>query len=347
MEKYTAQRDYLKEKTIKAHISKYNKILKYLQKYLPYLDCIEDYMFLKDSFNNLVKKFIDEEINIGSATTYISTIRLIISPNKDNPQDKYKIVYNKWNDYYNLKNEKYRKYKIDQTKTKKQGENWMSWEKVIDFRNSLTYYFHRKIKLNSSILTRWKKANKMIGFKGKVEKKKIIKFIKSNFNKYKYYLMLCLHTMMEAPVRLEYAEMINVTNKTTKINQEKVYLNNEKRLTKQIIFGKLSRKNPMKEVLILDVPSELCKIINTYDDMKTILELNKDTLFNTNKNKYSKNFIAFMERETGNKIGVAMLRSIYVTHIRGGEMKRKLKKRVCLVMNHSIFVQEDYYLKHD
>jgi hypothetical protein len=106
--------------------------------------------------------------------------------------------------------------------------------------------------------------------------------------------MLCMHTMMEAPVRLEYAEMINVTNKTTKINQEKVYLNNEKRLTKQIIFGKLSRKNPMKEVLILDVPSELCKIINTYDDMKTILELNKDTLFNTNKNKYSKNFIAFM-----------------------------------------------------
>ena len=343
MEKYTAQRDYLKEKTIKAHISKYNKILKYLQKYLPYLDCIEDYMFLKDSFNNLVKKFIDEEINIGSATTYISTIRLIISPNKDNPHDKYKIVYNKWNDYYNLKNEKYRKYKTEQTKTKKQGENWLSWEEVINFRNHFTYYFNRKIKLNTSILTRWKKADKMIGFKGKVEKKRIIKFIKSNFNKYKYYLMLCLHTMMEAPVRLEYAEMINVTNKTTKINQEKVYLNNEKRLTKQIIFGKLSRKNPMKEVLILDVPSELCKIINTYDDMKTILELNK------NKNKYSKNFIAFMERETGNKIGVAMLRTIFVTFIRkrGGEMKKKDKERICLVMNHSLFVQEEYYLKHD
>ena len=159
--------------------------------------------------------------------------------------------------------------------------------------------------------------------------------------------MLCLHTMMEAPVRLEYAEMINVTNKETKINQEKVYLNNEKRLKKQIIFGKFSRKNPMKEVLILDVPSQLCKIINVYDDMKTILELNKDTLFNTNKNKYSKAFIGFMQRETGKKIGVAMLRTIYVTHIRGGEVKMKLKKRVCLVMNHSMNVQEEYYLKHD
>ncbi len=105
----------------------------------------------------------------------------------------------------------------------------------------------------------------------------------------------------------------------------------------------------MKEVLILDVPPELCKIINVYDDMKTILELNKDTLFNTNKNKYSKNFIAFMERETGNKIGVAMLRTIFVTFIRkrGGEMKKKDKERICLVMNHSLFVQEEYYLKHD
>jgi len=161
--------------------------------------------------------------------------------------------------------------------------------------------------------------------------------------------MLCLHTMMEAPVRLEYAEMINVTNKEIQINQEKVYLNNEKRLKKQIIFGKLSRKNPMKEVLILDVPSQLCKIINVYDDMKTILELNKDTLFNTNNNKYSKAFIGFMQRETGKKVGVAMLRTIYVTFIRkrGSEMKKKDKERLCLVMNHSLFTQEEYYLKHD
>jgi hypothetical protein len=44
-----------------------------------------------------------------------------------------------------------------------------------------------------------------------------------------------------------------------------------------------------------------------------------------------------------------MLRTIFVTFIRkrGGEMKKKDKERICLVMNHSLFVQEEYYLKHD
>lgn len=93
----------------------------------------------------------------------------------------------------------------------------------------------------------------------------------------------------------------------------------------------------------------------TTKDSDTIPLFYKHTRFKNNDNLksgldpnlYSKNFISFMDRNLGKKIGVSLLRTIYTSYDRRGEKTLEDKKKTCLIMNHSPNTQELYYLKHD
>jgi len=364
MQAYLAKRPQLKDNTKKAHEKRYNDMLNFI-KQTEDIEKIDIDIINNKKYSDLIKQYINAK-SLPSRCPYISTIQLIISPVKAKPDSKNIELYEIWKKYFYETDNKYRFKQASQIKTEKQKKKWVDWEIILKFRKNLDRELRIKKKINTKLKPKYIKNNDNIS-----EKVKIIKLIKDNFFQYQYYLMLCMHTYIE-PVRTEYSEMIvcswdyyrNLNHEETYINN---YLINDKRKTKRIVFGKNARKNKMEKNLIIDVPKELCIIINTFIDMRNILHkltikdsdtvplFYKYTKFKNNENLsygmnahlYSKNFIGFMDRNLGKKVGVSLLRTIYTSYYRRGEKTLEEKKRICEIMNHSTNMQEMCYLKHD
>ena len=365
MEAYLAKRPSLKEGTKKSHKKRYNDMLNYL-KQTNNIEKIDIDIINNEIYSDLIKEYINTK-SLPSRCPYISTIQFIISPIRGRPINKNINLYEYWKKYFYDTDNKYRSKQANQIKTDKQKKKWLEWEIILKFRKNLKKSFRKK-KINILLKSKYKKNIDDINIK--VD---IIKLITDNFFQYQYYLMLCMHTYIE-PVRTEYSEMIicswdyyrNLNHEETYIN---TYLINNKRKTKRIVFGKNARKNKMKKNLIIELPKELCSIINTFIDMRNILfnftiknddtiplfykhtrfpnKCGNDLSYGMEPNLYSKNFISFMDRNLGKKIGVSLLRTIYTSYDRRGEKSLEDKKKTCLIMNHSPNTQELYYLKHD
>lgn len=364
MEAYLAKRPNLKESTKNNHKRKYNDLLKHLQE-TEDIDYINVELLNTDKYINLIKEFINRK-NLPSRTAYINTLLLMISPIKAQPEPSLIETYDIWKDYYYELDALYRNNQVKQIKSESQKEKWVSWEVILKFRKNLNKKF-RKNKINTKLKTKYKQNINDIN-----KKEKIIKLIQNNFFEYQYYLMLCMHSYIY-PVRTEYSEMIicswkyykGLTKYETDHNH---YLINDKRKTKTIIFGKDGRKNKMKNNLVIEVPKELCIIINTFIDMRNVLFnftiKDNDTipLFyknnnfkngvetlenNITPNLYSKNFINFMNRNLKKKVGVSLMRNIFTSYYRRGEKSIEEKKEISEIMNHSPHTQELYYLKQD
>ena len=362
MESYLAKRPHLKESTKNNHKRKYNQILKHLQETLD-IEYINVELLNTDKYINLIKEFINKK-NLPSRTAYINTLLLIISPIKAQPEPSLIETYDIWKQYYYELDSLYRNSQVKQIKTESQKERWVSWEIILKFRKNLKKKF-KKNKINTKLKTKYKQNIDID------EKKKIIKLIQDNFFEYQYYLMLCLHTYI-CPVRTEYSEMTicswkyyrSLTKYETDTNH---YLINDKRKTKTIIFAKDGRKNKMKKNLIIEVPKELCIIINAFIDMRNLLfnftikdndtiplfylhtkfKNGDDLNYGMTPNLYSKNFINFMNRNLKKKVGVSLMRNIFTSFYRRGEKSIQEKKDICEIMNHSPHTQELYYLKQD
>ena len=365
MEAYLAKRPSLKEGTKKSHKKRYNDMLNYL-KQTNNIEKIDIDIINNEIYSDLIKEYINTK-SLPSRCPYISTIQFIISPIRGKPINKNIQLYEYWKKYFYETDNKYRGKQANQIKTDKQKKKWVEWEIILKFRKNLKKSFRKK-KINILLKSKYKKNIDDINIK--VD---IIKLITDNFFQFQYYLMLCMHTYIE-PVRTEYSEMIicswdyyrNLNHEETYIN---TYLINNKRKTKRIVFGKNARKNKMKKNLIIELPKELCSIINTFIDMRNILfnftiknddtiplfykhtrfpnKCGNDLSYGMEPNLYSKNFISFMDRNLGKKIGVSLLRTIYTSYDRRGEKSLDAKKKTCLIMNHSPNTQELYYLKHD
>ena len=333
METYLAKRPHLKEGTKKGHIRRYNQILEHLKK-TEDIESIDVNLLNGEKYINLIKSFIETK-NLPSKCSYINTLLFIISPIKAQPENNLIETYSIWKKIY---------YEID---AKNLNKNF------------------RKKKINTKLKSKYKKNIDNIN-----KKSEIIDLIQDNFFQYQYYLMLCLHSYIY-PVRTEYSEMMvcswdyyrDLNDEEKNINH---YLINDKRKTKRIVFGKDARKNKMKKNLII-VPKELCVIINTFIDMRNILFkftikdsdtiplFYKHTRFKNgdnlksglDANLYSKNFINFMDRNLGKKVGVSLMRSIFTSYYRRGEKSLQEKKEICEIMNHSPHTQEANYLKLD
>jgi len=369
MELYLAKRPYIKEGTKKAHIKRYNDLLKYLQCFNNNLDGIFPYMLLQNKYIGLIMKYINSK-NLPSRCCVVSTILIIISPQKNRPELKFQNTYDFWKEtYFKIDNE-YRGNKNKQLKTDKQKNKWVKWETILKLRKKLKTHF-TKNKINLKLKNKYRNGDPLLN------PEDLDNLIDKYFFEYQKYLILCLHTHLP-PVRLEYGEMI-VCNWTyyRKLSVDEknnnIYLINVKRNTKVIIFGKLARKIKMKDNLIVDVPKKLCVVINCFIDMRNILlwhlkpqpkdddtmpllfkwqklnsELEKTILEPLmSRNAYSKNFIKFMKKKLNKKVGVSLMRSIYTSYYRGGEVPLEEKKRICKMMNHSLATQESVYLKQD
>lgn len=366
MEQYLIQRPQLKDNTKKAHEKRYNDMLNYLKENND-IEKINVDVLNNKKYSDLIKQYIDAK-SLPSRCPYISTIQLIISPIKAKPENKNIELYEIWKKYFYETDNQYRSKQASQIKTEKQKKKWLEWEIILKFRKNLEKELRIKKKINTKLKRKYIKNVDNIK-----QKADLLKLITDNFFQYQYYLMLCMHTYIY-PVRTEYSEMVvcsweyyrNLNHEETHIN---TYLINDKRKTKRIVFGKNARKNKMKENLIIDVPKKLCVIINTFIDMRNILfkftvkdgdtiplfykhtrfptKSGNDLSYGMNAHLYSKNFISFMDRNLGKKVGVSLLRTIYTSYYRRGEKTLEEKKRICEIMNHSTNMQEMCYLKHD
>jgi len=341
MEKYFEFRPTLKDSTKKGHLRRFKKFCNYFECKEEEFDA--DYILNKDI--EIVKEFINK-ISLPSRGSYITTIQFILSPISKNPEEKYKDLWNKYKDYFDEIETKYRC--KDQHKSEKQKENWVEWEEIIALRKRLEKKYLR------------------MGLTIRGVKKLNYEECKDIFFEYQYYLMLCLHTYIE-PVRCEYGEMVVMKNKWFDClkDDEKgrnVYLLNDMRTRKQIIFGKNSRKIPMKEHLVMDLPEKLCKVINIFMDLRNEIHgwrsqdthplilkktKKKNNIYLMSKNGYSKNFGKFFKKHLNKKIGASMLRNIYTSYYRRGEIPLEEKLKTCKVMNHTLKVQTKTYLKID
>jgi len=363
METYLAKRPHLKEGTKKGHIRRYNQILEHLKK-TEDIESIDVNLLNGEKYINLIKSFIETK-NLPSKCSYINTLLFIISPIKAQPENNLIETYSIWKKIYYEIDALYRENQVKQIKTKNQKMKWVEWEVILKFRKNLNKNFRKK-KINTKLKSKYKKNIDNIN-----KKSEIIDLIQDNFFQYQYYLMLCLHSYIY-PVRTEYSEMMvcswdyyrDLNSEEKNINH---YLINDKRKTKRIVFGKDARKNKMKKNLIIDVPKELCVIINTFIDMRNILFKftikDSDTIplfylhtrfkngdhleYGMTPNLYSKNFINFMDRNLGKKVGVSLMRSIFTSYYRRGEKSLQEKKEICEIMNHSPHTQEANYLKLD
>ena len=126
----------------------------------------------------------------------------------------------------------------------------------------------------------------------------------------------------------------------------------------------------MKKHFELELPSDICNIINVYITMRNILMNPRDTtkikhdaflpLFfkstkkdkfalytGLTKNNYSKMLSRYFKKYLHKNISSTLIRQISVSHFRKGEKSEKEKEQLAILMNNSVQVQTKHYLKFD
>ena len=135
-------------------------------------------------------------------------------------------------------------------------------------------------------------------------------------------------------------------------------------------MGKNSRKNKMKKHFEQELPIDLSNIINVYITMRNILlcptdpkkikhdaflplfyqstKKDKFALYTgLTKNGYSKMLTRQFKKYLHKNISATLIRQITVSEFRKGEKSQKEKEELAILMNNSVAVQTNNYLKFD
>lgn len=350
----------LSDRTRNAHILKYNRIVNYLKENNILFNNFHKIILLNPNVINCIKYFISLQ-SLASRDTYVSLLTTIIAPDKRNIDKNYIELKEQLTNYFYKLRIEYRG-EDGQKKSKTQKDNWVSYNKLVGLNKTLTKVF-KQFKLNRSLTSNYLKS-KSDHYKNIIEK---------SFFDYAFYVALNIH--LKYPLRLEIGNCIICSSYDIKhLPQEEkdnnVYLVNSKKKTKKLYMGKNSRKNKMKKHFELELPVDLCNIINIYIMMRNILmnptdpTKTKDDAFlplffqstkknkfalssGLNKNNYSKMLSRNFVKHLNKNISATLIRQITVSEFRKGEKSEKEKKQLAILMNNSVENQTKHYLKFD
>ena len=345
-----------------AHTLKYDRVVNYLQQTNILFKNFHKTILLNPNVIDCIKYYISLK-TLASRDTYVSLLLLIIAPDKNNIEKNYVQLYDELIDYYRKLREEYRGIN-NQKKSKKQKDNWVSYEELVKLNKKLTKQY-KKWKLNRNMLSYYLKSPS--------KKEFYLKMIKKTFFEYAFYVALNIHLVY--PLRLEISECrlcrwTDLENLSKEELENNIYLVNEKKKKKTLYMGKNSRKNKMKEPLKLELPIELCNIINIYITMRNILiypndpKQLKDYAFlplfyqstkakkialstGLTKNNYSKMLTKQLKKNLNKNISATLIRQLSVSEFRKGEKSEKEKQELAILMNNSVAVQTNNYLKFD
>lgn len=249
---------------------------------------IKNFNFLKN-VENIIDKIKDYKPN-----TRRSYIISIVSLLKQEPKLKklYDLYYKILMDYNN-------DLKTNNSKSETQKENWINQDEVLEIYN--------KIKSDTD---------------GINEKKKITE---ADYDKLQKYLVLSLYTIQPPRRNIDYQYMLIVNKMTDDLDDKYNYLDLDK---KEFHFNNYKTKGTYK-CQTTEIKPELMDVINLYlkyHPLKTVLKKKNGIvpfLVNFDGEPYnSNNFITRVLNKIFNKrIGVSMLRSIYLTNKFGDKVK--------------------------
>jgi hypothetical protein len=247
--------------------------------------------FLKD-----VEKIL-ERINKYKPTTQRSYLIAIVSLLKELP--KMKKVHDK---YYELMMGMNKELKENNTKSDSQKDNWMDQEQVKEVYNNL--------------------ENEV---KAMIENKK--KLNADEYNKLLKYFLLSLYVLQKPRRNMDYQKMlISKSSVPTDLNNEFNYLDLE---NGKFIFNNYKTKGTYKTQEV-DVTPEMKKVIDIFlkfHPCKKYMKTKKDLimmLVNYDETPFENNndITRMLNKIFGKKIGVSMLRSIYLTDKFGNDVEQ-------------------------
>ena len=256
----------------------------------------------------------------------IASIMVAISPEKNNPPEKYRSFYNKLKSMLNKENGIYLESVSNNKKSKKDEKNWTTMNELHKVRERLLKHIKAK------------------GYNFKkdkgVESKKDFFLIQK-------YLIASLYTLL-APRRLIYADMKIVNQKEfneipEKEKEENAYLVNVNKSRKYFYYGKESDKSSTDEAVKIDVPKSMNNLLNFWITINK-----KDHLLLNNlgeklsKNNLSKEVRSIFSNKSKN-ISVNLIRKIFVSET--FKKVNKDKEEIAEQMNHSVSVADNFYSK--
>jgi integrase len=297
--------------TYKRVVGKMNKLLN------PNKNEDFDLMGAIMDYNKVVKVLSD--MSYSTSQQMISTILLLLSPQqRKSPSPSMLPLYNKYNDL--LKNEQVKHKSVGNIKTEKEKKNWIDYNMIQN--NYLKPYVRKSKKIDLSNPT---SSDKDTVFKT---------------------LLLSLY-MYLPPRRLEYSNVSIMLKKDySKLPKETKNSNNYMVIQKSPLFFSWGDvKSPTLEAVVVKIPKELKSVLNIY--MKINSKKSGDNLLTIGGKSITSNRLTKELNKifAPTKISASMLRKIYLTH-KYGDVKTG-QGLDAEMMNHSISVQQNEYVKDD
>lgn len=272
--------------------------------------------FLESKSNSVKKKFL-------------ASIMIALSPKmKNEPEDKDKDAYLKYKNLLNKENGIYLDSVRDNNKSERDKKNWSSMEDIIKVRESIL----------KQIKAKGYNFSKSTGVKSK-----------KDFFQIQDYIISSLYTYLP-PRRLDYAGMKKI-NKSDydKLSENDLdnnnYLVSINKSNKFLHFGKNSVKSETENNVTIQIPKKLNPVLNFWFKVnKTPYLLVSRTGDKLTKNALSKILVEIF-KPTGKNISVVMLRKIYLSE-KYAELNKE-KEKDAEMMNHSVGVANNFYVKED
>ena len=162
----------------------------------------------------------------------------------------------------------------------------------------------------------------------------------SNFMEFQDYVIYCLYTLAP-PVRVDYSPMeICETMEEAVVSTENCLVIGDGRW--QFVFRNYKTASRYGTV-VLDVTRELQEVLQEWLEYNPGRWLLCDAGGEPLTDKYlAKKIATVMERATGRPIGASLLRHIYITHKRRGELPLKDQQDMAKAQMHSIGMSQKY-----
>ena len=264
-----------------------------------------------------VEKIINilAEMKITTRKNYIAAIIVALTTDKD----KYEDVLKEYREYLSIIVEEYTKQLKTQKKSEKQEANWASMKELKEIVSGYKKEI-RKMDL----------ANKEL-------------WSNKEFNLYQLYLVGLLYTELP-PVRLDYSNMMLITEKDYKKLKEKDknYLVLVSRNKKYFSLGSYKTEDKYG-VHIIEIPTIINSVINKWLSHNTTGYF----LVNTQRNMLTDNGLTKLLNkvfvDTGKKISSTMIRHIYLSG--KYEANQAEMEKDAAAMLHSVGTQQGVYVK--
>jgi hypothetical protein len=264
-----------------------------------------------------VEKIINllSDMKITTRKNYIAAIIVALTTDKD----KYADALKEYREYLAIIVEEYNKQLKSQTKSKKQEDNWVSMDEL---KEIVSGYKKEIRKLDLANKELW--SNK-------------------EFNLYQLYLVGLLYTELP-PVRLDYSNMMLITEKDYKKLKEKDknYLVLVSRNKKYFSLGSYKTEDKYG-VHIIEIPTIINSVINKFLQHNTTGYF----LVNTQRNMLTDNGLTKLLNKvfaaTGKKISSTMIRHIYLSGKYDANQEEMEKDAAAML--HSVGTQQGVYVK--